>query len=371
VKTFTCFCGKTYTETIAKLTAHEWDNGVVITAPTCTTEGVKTYTCECGETYTEEIPTLSHSYNHHQYNDAQHKTVCDCGDTFYEEHTWGNLTVLHPATHTSLGLQFHVCEDCGKILQSAIPKLPDHEWGQGEITLAPTVDADGIRTYVCACGESKTESIPKLEIAPEAPVLTVSDRAVMKGNTVTVPVTLTQNCGIAGMVLTVNYDTTAMTLTGVSNGALFSTLENGENIVLLHSRDVLTDGVVVTLTFTVDSDAPLGDYEISCTVQECTNQALSAVVVSTVAGVLSVEDFAYGDATGDGLVDLNDAVLVKVYLANMNYETGISTTEVALGADANGDGVIDLNDAVLLAVYLANFDYKTGSSTVVLGPQNL
>ena len=50
-----------------KCTAHDWDNGVVTTAPTATQTGIKTYTCTlCGETKTETIPvndqiTLMHS----------------------------------------------------------------------------------------------------------------------------------------------------------------------------------------------------------------------------------------------------------------------------------------------------------------------
>lgn len=36
--------------------------------------------------------------------------------------------------------------------------------------------------------------------------------------------------------------------------------------------------------------------------------------------------------------------------------------------DANGDGRVDLKDAILLRQYLANYDYSVCSSTVVLGP---
>ena len=43
-------------------TVDVWDNGVVTTAPTCTTEGVKTFTCSNGETRTETIPALGHDY---------------------------------------------------------------------------------------------------------------------------------------------------------------------------------------------------------------------------------------------------------------------------------------------------------------------
>ncbi|MBR4761184.1 MAG: hypothetical protein IK086_00930, partial [Clostridia bacterium] len=44
-------------------TNHEWNNGVVTTAPTCTTPGVKTYTCKLNpaHTYTEEIPATGHT----------------------------------------------------------------------------------------------------------------------------------------------------------------------------------------------------------------------------------------------------------------------------------------------------------------------
>ena len=92
----------------------------------------------------------------------------------------------------------------------------------------------------------------------------------------------------------------------------------------------------------------------------------------SVCGETKVEAAPYvaGDANADGDVDLNDAVLVQVYLANMDFDTGVSSTIVALGADADDDGDIDLNDAVLLALYLANFDFETGTSTIVLGKQN-
>ena len=85
VKTYTCTaCGATKTETIAKLeghtfgawtsldennhhrecacgeeevAAHTWNDGVVTTEPTATTDGVKTYTCTaCGATKTAVVP---------------------------------------------------------------------------------------------------------------------------------------------------------------------------------------------------------------------------------------------------------------------------------------------------------------------------
>ena len=44
---------------------HQWNDGEITTAATCTTDGVKTFTCTregCGETKTETIPALGHNY---------------------------------------------------------------------------------------------------------------------------------------------------------------------------------------------------------------------------------------------------------------------------------------------------------------------
>lgn len=82
-----------------------------------------------------------------------------------------------------------------------------------------------------------------------------------------------------------------------------------------------------------------------------------------------IQTILYGDVNGDEKIDLNDVILLKLYLATYDYDTNTSLTSVTDGADVNGDGRIDLNDVVLLATYLANFDYGTGTSNVLLGPQ--
>lgn len=70
-------CGKLFDKntadkqevTLASLTIaaldHQWNEGEITTAATCTTDGVKTFTCTregCGETKTETIPALGHNY---------------------------------------------------------------------------------------------------------------------------------------------------------------------------------------------------------------------------------------------------------------------------------------------------------------------
>ena len=62
VITYTCTdCGITKTATISA-TGHTWNDGVVTTAATCTSTGVRTYTCTvCSETKTETISKTSHT----------------------------------------------------------------------------------------------------------------------------------------------------------------------------------------------------------------------------------------------------------------------------------------------------------------------
>jgi len=60
VKTYTCECGDSYTETIAAL-GHSYK--AVVTAPTCTAAGYTTYTCAtCGNSYTaDNVAALGHT----------------------------------------------------------------------------------------------------------------------------------------------------------------------------------------------------------------------------------------------------------------------------------------------------------------------
>ncbi len=314
------------------------DNTVSIgsTDATCNqvgyTDGLYCNDCQTYVSGHEEIPTLNqHPFgNWTPYNDTQHSRSCACGETEYADHTWN----------------------------------------EGTVTVEPTYSTAGELTKACLdCGTTQTQEIPPLEIPANAPRLTVETKNTTAGRSVTVQINLQNNPGIAGMVLTVKYNTDVMTLTEVTNGSIFNEITNAKNIVLNSAGNSTKNGTLVTLTFDVNEDAPLGNYTIEALVRECSNTDLDAVGVVSVSGTLSVIDFIYGDADGNGVVNLNDAVLIRNYLAHYDYDTGSSTVTVSDGADADGNGTVNLNDAVLLNNYLAHFDYDTGESSVVLGPR--
>ena len=56
--------------------------------------------------------------------------------------------------------------------------------------------------------------------------------------------------------------------------------------------------------------------------------------------------FLYGDANGDGKVDIDDLTRLRKYFAE-------SSTVIFPGADANGDGTVDIDDLTLLRNYIA------------------
>ncbi len=97
----TCKCGEGIVE------AHVWGDGVVTTEPTCEGTGVKTYTCVCGETKTETLAAVGHSFGDWEEHDKeQHVHSCACGKSEYEEHAWdAGVTVGNVITYT--------CSACG------------------------------------------------------------------------------------------------------------------------------------------------------------------------------------------------------------------------------------------------------------------
>ena len=123
--------------------SHNWDAGVIVTAPTYKNEGTKKYTCtNCGETKTETIAKL----------------VCT-------EHVWDAGVIVTAPTYTNTGTKKYTCKNCGETKTDIIGKIgcTNHAWDAGVVTIQPTYKTEGTRKYTCTnCGETKTETIAKL-----------------------------------------------------------------------------------------------------------------------------------------------------------------------------------------------------------------
>ncbi len=86
--------------------------------------------------------------------------------------------------------------------------------------------------------------------------------------------------------------------------------------------------------------------------------SLCFVLLAFAIGVFAVDgEIVSGDVSGDGVVDIKDLILLRQYLANLNYDTGISSVEVSAGADVDGNGLVRLHDLYLLREYLVDKDF--------------
>ena len=216
VDTICSNCGEVIsTRELPPTGAHDWDDGVVTTAPTETTPGVRTYTCTvCDQTRTEAI----HATGAHDYRFTKNVvptctdggydlyTCSGCGATERRNltdaagHKWDGGTVTTAPTETTPGVRTFTCTVCGDIREETIPatgahdyqftktvaptctdggydlytcsscgaterrNLTDaagHKWDGGTVTTAPTETTPGVRTFTCSvCGQTRTEAIP-------------------------------------------------------------------------------------------------------------------------------------------------------------------------------------------------------------------
>jgi hypothetical protein len=71
-------------------------------------------------------------------------------------------SVTKAATCTTAGVRTYTCS-CGHSYTASIPAT-GHKWNNGVVTVAPTEEKEGVRTYTCTlCGETYTETIAALD----------------------------------------------------------------------------------------------------------------------------------------------------------------------------------------------------------------
>ena len=104
----------------------------VTKAATCTAAGVRTYTCSCKDSYTETIAQLSHSYtgaikSDGNGKDATHSFKCVNGCNNYGgavKHTWNSGSVTKQPTCTATGTKTFTCtaSGCGATYTETLAK---------------------------------------------------------------------------------------------------------------------------------------------------------------------------------------------------------------------------------------------------------
>ena len=110
----------------------------------CYTEGLQVRECTvCGKGYWETIPMTQHHW-------VDGKCTI-CGDEC--THTYGEKTIITPATCTTMGSYTKTCTTCGYVLKGQIPKTQhNYEW---KVTTPATCNSAGVETKTCTnCGKT-------------------------------------------------------------------------------------------------------------------------------------------------------------------------------------------------------------------------
>lgn len=110
----------------------------------CYTEGLQVRECTvCGKGYWETIPMTQHHW-------VDGKCTI-CGDEC--THTYGEKTIITPATCTTYGSYTKTCTTCGYVYKGQIPKTQhNYEW---KVTTPATCNSTGVETKTCtSCGKT-------------------------------------------------------------------------------------------------------------------------------------------------------------------------------------------------------------------------
>ena len=180
------------------------------------------------------------------------------------------------------------------------------------------------------------------------------------GATVALPINLEVNPGIVGISLDMEYDSSRLKLVKVESGQIL----DGSSMVddytknpyrLSLSNDMSKTGtegtgLLATAYFEVLKGEQGDTIPVKLTFKEAYDKDLNEVTFKTTDGKIRIASYIPGDVNRDGEVKLNDAIILRRYVAGWNL------TIDELAADVNRDGEVKLNDAIILRRYVAGWD---------------
>ncbi|MDD6035061.1 MAG: cohesin domain-containing protein [Lachnospiraceae bacterium] len=142
--------------------------------------------------------------------------------------------------------------------------------------------------------------------AQETATITASSCTVERDTMASVTFNLKENPGIWGMKLKISYDHSALTLESVTNGSVFESgeftmseeLDKDPYVIVATSsslKNKTARGTIVSLNFTVNSDAEFKSYPVAVEISQAINVEGEEVSVSAGNGTVTVVDCTHAD----------------------------------------------------------------------------
>lgn len=182
--------------------------------------------------------------------------------------------------------------------------------------------------------------------AEGVPTIGFNNVDVHPGGQVAMTLSISGNPGIAGLVVTLNYDKSVLSLVAVKNGSLISALTKGENFVWDSSDNCTSDGTLATFTFAAAENAELGSYDVGVIVRECVNEEFESVECGTSTGTVTVKQISVPatgislDRSSLNLTEGNEATLVAT------IEPSNSTDSISWSSSKPAVATVDQNGKV-------------------------
>ena len=196
-------------------------------------------------------------------------------------------------------------------------------------------------------GDISNEYVPSDDVAQ----ITMPTIIGNPGESVTIPVTIKNNPGLTNLEIILGYDTEDLTLEKIENGEIFKdedfsddTREDGSCKFIWETTEPSTeDGILMTLTFTLNETATEEKYLLDLGVEYSSNADDETYLV-TVPGAITEDTRIIGDVNGDGEVDFADGIRI------LKHDVGLIdlTGDALITGDVNGDGEVDFADAILV-----------------------
>lgn len=178
--TYTCdLCGDSYIDTYTDPLGHKYESKVI--KPTCKEEGYTQYTCKtCGDSYKGDfVKALGHTSSEVVFENVRESAdqvsvfydevirCATCNEEISRKTRDAVLKNVKASTCTEDGFTGNAYNSDGTILLlegKVLKAKGEHTWDEGRVTKEATLTEEGVKTYTCSvCGETKTESIPKIE----------------------------------------------------------------------------------------------------------------------------------------------------------------------------------------------------------------
>ena len=196
------------------------------------------------------------------------------------------------------------------------------------------------------------------------PVITVGSVSGKPGETVTVPISISENPGIIAARLKITYDADALTLTNVTDGGILGEYEFGDSMTAnpyivswsngSAQADYTANGNLVYLTFKIAENATAGTLPITVSydAEEIYNKAFENITFATNPGIVTVEESEEVDPNAPQIIvegtsaRAGETVSVTIAVKNnpgiaslklkVSYDTSLTLTEIVYNDGIGG-----------------------------------